>query len=376
MLRCLSHVGQLRFIISICCILFLYSSAYAEEAIQAPVTAPLSLESDVVLPETIRQSTDSEEADEVPSAALALPPPLEPPPLKKVSLMLDWYLSPQHASLIVAKERGLFTAQGLEMELQTPADPSVAIKLLTAGEVDLALTRQPLLHLFAHEGVPVTRIATLIETPLTAVIVKGEAQPENTRHLAGLHYGYSTREGVNLLVPELVPRSVRQTDGFLVPQSVHFNAASAMSEGSIDAVADGFYHFLPHQLSALGITTHTVRYSDLGVPRHDGLVIVANSNSLAKHTDTWTRFLNAVEEANDWIVENPAATWQLIIDTNPILDNPTNAAAWPDILRRMALRPAALDSRRYASFETYLLQEGLIDEVLPVSRLAVDPFAL
>ena len=55
--------------------------------------------------------------------------------------MLDWYVSPQHAALIVAKQRGLFAAQGLELELLTPADPSIAIKLLTAGEVDLALTR-------------------------------------------------------------------------------------------------------------------------------------------------------------------------------------------------------------------------------------------
>lgn len=376
MLRCLSRVGQLRSTISIFCILFFVSTAYAEDAHSSSAVTQLSLDSDVILPEAFWSISDNDDADEVPSAALVLPPPLEPPPLKNISLMLDWYLSPQHAALIVAEERGLFIAQGIEVELQTPADPSIAIKLLAAGEVDLALTRQPLLHLFAHEGVPVTRIATLVETPLTAVIVKGEAQLESASHLANLHYGYSTREGANLLVPELVPRSVRQSDSFLTPQSVHFNAASAMDEGSIDAIADGFYHFLPHQLSALGITTHVVRYSDLGIPRHDGLVVVANSNALVKQTDKWSRFLNAVEEASHWMVENPEATWQLIVDAHPILDNPTNAAAWPDILRRLALSPAALDSRRYAGFETYLYQEGLIDEVLPVSRLAVDPFAL
>ncbi len=374
MVRCLSGVGQLRFFITIFCIFFLFSSAYAQDTDAQDEQPPLSLESELVVVEELWQTSADEEIEEAPSTALALPPPLEPPPLRSVSLMLDWYLSPQHAALIVAKERGLFIAQGLDVELQTPADPSVAIKLLSAGEVDLALTRQPLLHLFAHHGAPITRVATLIETPLTAVIVKGTAQPENATHLAGLHYGYSTQEGADILIRELVPRSVRQTDGFLTPQSVHFNAVSAMDGGDIDAIADGFYHSLPQALAANGIATHTLHYAELGVPRHDGLVMIANSNSLAKHGETWSRVIIAVEEASDWIVNNPEAAWTLLVEAHPILDNATNVAAWPDIQRRMALSPAALDTRRYGAFETYLLHKGLTDAVLPVSRVAVDLF--
>ena len=59
-----------------------------------------------------------------------------------------------------------------------------------------------------------------------------------------------------------------------------------------------------------------------------------------------------------------------------MLDNDINAGAWEDILRRMALNPAALDSRRYAAFETFLQQTGITSDVLPVSRLAVDPHTL
>ena len=160
-------------------LLFSFSATYAnEERDSGNLDAPLSLESDVALPEGLWPAGDNSAAEvpeEAPSMAVIPPPPLDPPPLKQLTLMLDWYLSPQHAALIVAKERALFAAQGLEIELLTPADPSIAIKLLAAGEVDLALTRQPLLHLHAHDGAPITRIATLIETPLNAVIVAGEA---------------------------------------------------------------------------------------------------------------------------------------------------------------------------------------------------------
>ena len=363
-------------------LLFSFSATYAnEERDSGNLDAPLSLESDVALPEGLWPAGDNSAAEvpeEAPSMAVIPPPPLDPPPLKQLTLMLDWYLSPQHAALIVAKERALFAAQGLEIELLTPADPSIAIKLLAAGEVDLALTRQPLLHLHAHDGAPITRIATLIETPLNAVIVAGEAPAPAAvaDALADLHYGYSTREGRDVLVEQLLPRSVRQVDDFVAPESVHFDAADALRSSRVDAVADGFFHTLPQQLASDGIVTHTVRYSDIDIPRHDGLILLANSDSVARQATTWSRLLIALEEASNWMIEHPEEAWTLLVTTHPVLDNPINQEAWDDLLRRVALSPAALDERRYAAFESYLQSAGVTENSIPVTRLAVNPHLL
>ncbi|HDZ46569.1 hypothetical protein LCGC14_0317490 [marine sediment metagenome] len=382
MLRCLSRHWLVALLPVIFTLLFLNSVSYAsnddqengQEDVQESTT--LTLDTEVVVPHALWLPAESMGEDEAPTMAITPAPPLEPPPLKNISLMLDWYLSPQHAALIIARERGLYAAQGLEVDIQSPADPSIAIKLLTAGDVDLALTRQPLLHLHAHEGAPITRIATLIETPLTAVIVMGAEPLEVEKNLAGLHYGYTTREGLNLSIPRLVPRSVQQTDDYSAPENLHFDPARALREGQADAVADGFFHFLPPQLATEGITTHLVRFDALDIPRYDGLVVLANSDSLVRRADTWSRFVLAVEEASHWIIENPTAAWELLIAAHPVLDNDINTAAWDDILRRMALSPAALDSKRYNALETYLLQRGQIDATFPLSRLAVDPHTL
>ncbi|NYT73391.1 ABC transporter substrate-binding protein [Halomonas sp. QX-2] len=378
MLRCLLRCWHPILLSLIVTLLFSNSVIYAnEEREESPSeTAPLTLDTDVEVPEAFWRTIDSESVEEVPTMAQTPAPPLEPPPMKHITLMLDWYLSPQHAALVIAKERGLYAAQGLEVEIQSPADPSIAIKLLTAGEVDLALTRQPLLHLQVHNGAPITRIATLIETSLTAVIVTGEEQAETENTLAGLHYGYTTGEGRDLSIPRLLPRSVQQTDDFTPPINLHFDPIRAMREGQIDAVADGFYHYLPQQLATEGINTHVIRFDELDIPRNDGLVVLANSDTLVRRADTWSRFVLALEQASHWIINNPDAAWELLISAHPVLENDINANAWEDILRRMALSPAALDSRRYAGFETFLLKMGLTDATLPVSRLAVDPHTL
>lgn len=378
MLRCLSRYWHPILLSLTFTLLFFNSASYATEGIEESTQAapPLTLDTDVEVPNAFWRTTGSESEEEVPTMAQTPAPPLEPPPVKKVTLMLDWYLSPQHAALVIAHERGLYAAQGLEVEIQSPADPSIAIKLLTAGEVDLALTRQPLLHLHAHNGAPITRIATLIETSLTAVVVMGAEQPETENTLAGLHYGYTTGEGRDLSIPRLLPRSVQQTDDFSAPVNLHFDPIRAMREGQIDAVADGFYHYLPQQLATEGINTHTIRLNELDIPRNDGLVVLANSDTLVRRADTWSRFVLALEQASHWIIDNSDAAWELLINAHPVLDNEINASAWEDILRRMALNPAALDSRRYAAFETYLQQMGVTSAPLPVSRLAVDPHAL
>lgn len=338
--------------------------------------APLSLESDVQLPDSLWHIEEG--TNDVPTTVIAPPEPLATPPLETVNIMLDWFLSPQHAPILLAKERGLFQRQGLEVQWQSPGDPSLPTKLLAAGEVDLALGRQSLLHLSVHQGAALTRIATLIETPLNAVITTtehvsdGPAQDElNT--LATLHFGYTTREGEQLVIPELVPSSMRQSDEALPPESLHFDAARALAEQQVQVVADGFYHTLPAQLATEGMEAKVIAYEALSIPRHDGLIVMANSQSLNKRADTWVSFVIALEDATNWMIDNPNLAWETLIDAYPVLDNSINANAWEDLLRRTALSPAALDTRRYQAYEAFLHQRDISDTPLTVEQLAINP---
>ena len=58
---------------------------------------------------------------------------------KPLIVMLDWFVNPDHAALIVAQEKGFFAAQNVAVELQTPADPNDPPKLVGAGQADLAV---------------------------------------------------------------------------------------------------------------------------------------------------------------------------------------------------------------------------------------------
>ena len=66
---------------------------------------------------------------------------------EKLTLLLDWFVNPDHAPIIVADKRGYFAERGLEVEIIAPADPNDPPKLVAAGQADIAISYQPQLHI-------------------------------------------------------------------------------------------------------------------------------------------------------------------------------------------------------------------------------------
>ena len=86
-------------------------------------------------------------------------------------MLLDWFVNPDHAPLIVAREKGYFAANGLEVDLIAPADPNDPPKLVAAGKADIAVSYQPQLHVQVDQGLLLKRIGTLVATPLNSLVV-------------------------------------------------------------------------------------------------------------------------------------------------------------------------------------------------------------
>ena len=90
---------------------------------------------------------------------------------EKVSLLLDWFVNPDHAAIIIAQQKGFFEKNNLEVEIMEPADPTMPPKLVAAKKADLAVDYQPQLQMQVAEGLPLVRIATLVNSPLNSLIV-------------------------------------------------------------------------------------------------------------------------------------------------------------------------------------------------------------
>ena len=319
-------------------------------------------------------SVDTPSRPSVPALALRPAEPIEPPPVTTLQIMLDGYPSPRHAALFVARERGLFASRGLDVTLATPADPDVPSKLLAASRIDLAVSRQPLLHLQVDRGLPLVRVASLIATPLSALVVREDGTIETPAQLAGSRIGHADIDSRDVLLAALLKGAAIRDDE-VETEALNFRLGDALREGRVDGVIGAMRHRLHRELADEGLATRVLRIEALGIPLHDGLVLLANRDHLGPQREAIRRLVATLEEATAWIANHPDEAWALLASAEPALDTAVNREGWDMVRGRLNLSPAALDQGRYRRFEDYLFEAGLIQERHPVSRLAIDPGA-
>lgn len=287
----------------------------------------------------------------------------------KLTLMLDWFINPDHAPIILAQDKGFFAEAGLEVDIIAPADPADPPRLVAAGKADLAVGYQPQLHLQVHEGLPLVRVGTLVGMPLSCVMVQADGPVQSIADLKGRKIGYSVAGTEQAVLSVLLAKAgLKLLDVELV--NVNWSLTPALLSGQVEATLGAFRNFELTQMALAGGKGRCFHVEEEGLPAYDELIFLANSESL--NPDQVRRFLHAIERATQYMLNHPEEARATFAAHAPDLDDALNAAAWDDTFGRFALSPAALDHGRYARFETFLLEAGLIKDILPVSQLALD----
>jgi putative hydroxymethylpyrimidine transport system substrate-binding protein len=287
-----------------------------------------------------------------------------------LTLMLDWFVNPDHGPILVAKQRGYFDQVGLDVEIVAPADPNDPPKLVAAGQADIGVSYQPQLHIQVDQGLPLVRIGTLIATPLNCLLVLADGPVKQIADLKGRKVGFSVGGFEDALLKAMFAGHGLGLDAVELV-NVNFALVPALLAKQVDGVIGAFRNFELNQLELQGQPGRAFYPEEEGVPAYDELIFIANAKLLKD--DRLPRFLDAIEAGVLYLVNHPDESFKLFVTGRPELDDELNRRAWRDTLRRFALRPAALDRARYARFATFLAQQGLIKSPPPpVETYAVE----
>ena len=287
----------------------------------------------------------------------------------KITLLLDWFVNPDHGPIIIAEEKGYFKDAGLDVEVIAPADPADPPKLVAAGRAELAISYQPQLHLQVAEGLPLVRVGTLVATPLNCLLVLADGPIKSIADLRGGKVGFSVAGVEEALLTTILERNGVGLDEIDLV-NVNWSLSPSLMSGQVDAVIGAFRNFELNQMDIEGVKGRCFYLEEEGLPAYDELIYIANRDSMNK--DVIRRFLQATELATQYIINHPQESWDIFKSTAKELDDELNKRAWVDTLPRLALRPAALDAGRYVRFEAFLKDAGLLKDTRAVEMLAVD----
>ncbi len=288
---------------------------------------------------------------------------------EKLTVLLDWFVNPDHGPLIVAQQRGFFAEAGLEVEMIEPADPNDPPRLVAAKKAEIAISYQPQLHIQVGAGLPLARIATLVATPLNTLLVLDESPVKTIADLKGRKVGFSVGGFEDaLLAAMLEPRGLSLKDIELI--NVNFSLSPALMSGQVDAVIGAYRNFELNHLEIEGRKGRAFYVEEEGVPAYDELIAVTHRDRL--EDPALARFVDAMERGVQYLVNHPEESWKLFVSYKPELDDELNRRAWRDTLPRFALRPAALDRGRYEAFGRFLEKQGVVEKLPPSADYAVE----
>jgi putative hydroxymethylpyrimidine transport system substrate-binding protein len=304
-------------------------------------------------------------------AAALLLPPSGAKAAEQLTLILDWFINPVHAPVIIAREKGFFRDAGLDVDVKVPADPNDPPKLVAAKQADIGGSYQPQLHLQVDEGLPVLRIGTAISTPLNTLVVLQDGPVKNLADLKGKKVGYSVGGFETAILGAMLGEAGLEI-GDVELVNVNFSLSPALASGQVDGVIGAYRNFELFQLAMEGRPGRAFYPEEMGVPAFDEMIYITHRDN--RDDPRLKSFLSAIERATLWLVNHPDEGWDVFKSTDRTLDDELNHRAWGATISRFSHSPAALDHGRYDRFARFLKDQGLIKEVRPLNTYAVDLF--
>ena len=284
------------------------------------------------------------------------------------TLILDWFVNPDHAPLFAAKYCGAYEKAGLDVKLIAPTDPDLPPRLVAAGKADAALTYQTQLYLLVDQGLPVRRTGTLINKPLNTLTALKRSGISKLTDLKGRKVGYSVA-GVEPVIIGAMLKHVGMSLQDIQLVNVNFELVSSLRSNEVDAVIGTYRTYEDIQLAQAGLDPVIFLPEDYGVPPSDELLLLSNVSGLKN--PALPAFLGALKAGVAALKADPNGMLAKFLKDNPSLNDRLDIASWHALPSYFATDPAALNTKRYETYRDFLFENGVIKQRLPLGDYAV-----
>jgi len=236
-----------------------------------------------------------------------------------VSVVLDWFPWSNHAGLFIAKDRGYFAAEGLDVDIHPPADPSTVLQTVATGRDDFGINYQTGVLIARQEGVPVVSIAAIVQHPLNSVMsLKGSGITE-PKDLAGKTVGWPGIPDNEFLLATMLKSQGKSLDDVELV-NVGFDLVPALIGKKVDAIVGAYW--VHESISAInqGFPVNIMRMEHYGVPDFYELVLVTNEEKIKENPELVQRFVRAVTRGYQDAIADPQGAVELLKRVRPEVD--------------------------------------------------------
>lgn len=282
--------------------------------------------------------------------------------LKKMTLILDWYPSPNHIPIYTGLQKGIFAKHGIDLIIKKPHDFPEIPSLISSGLADFALYTMPHTILSATRGNDITVAAILIPSPTNGFYHLKQNGGCCLGHYDGKTFA-STYHFLSRATGPIIEKSHHIK--FHDKQKLRCDVLTALVTDSASLVSGALYNIEGENWKYHGIDVCYHSFEDLGIPSYCELVFLANRKSEVEIR--W--FREAIAECITYCRENPEESFTCYLGYQSHKSKKTidwERKAWKVTLPLLA-EQQTLDRNQWERFYSWMKSEKLINQDVNVN---------
>jgi NitT/TauT family transport system substrate-binding protein len=237
----------------------------------------------------------------------------------KVSVQLDWIVRGDHAMFFVAKQKGYFAKQGMDVTaIRRGTGTPNALRLVGDGEANFGFGDLPTLAVARSQDVPVVALVAVNQhSPLGMMALAKKFTLHTPQDLKGLNVGVQPAGSTYVFLRAFLNANGMTLDD-IKQSTVNPPYENYLLLGRVDALPGYLDAEVPELEAKAGGpgSLSILQGSDFGYNVY-GSGLFTSEKMIADHSDLVQRFVNAYAEAFADVVNNPDEAADLTIKENP-----------------------------------------------------------
>ena len=291
--------------------------------------------------------------------------------LKKITFALDWTPNTNHTGLYVAREKGFFAQEGLEVEIVQPSEDGAEVMVATnRAQFGVGFQDSIAPALCQEEEFPVIAVAALLQHNTSGLISLKKAGIDRPRALEGKKYATWESPVELSTIQTLVEKDGGDFSKVQLIPSTVYDVVTALNT-EIDSV----WIYYAWDGIKMEIEGYETNYLDFGKidPVFDYYtpIIISGTDFLKKEPKTARTFLKALARGYQYSVENPEEAAEILCKAAPELDRDLVFASqkWiNDYYISDAKKWGYIEAERWNRFYRWLNDSKLMPGLLPENK--------
>jgi NitT/TauT family transport system substrate-binding protein len=299
------------------------------------------------------------------------------PTTEKLTLGLGYIPSVQFAPFYVAREKGYFTEQGLDVVFQHGFETDF-IKLVGTDELQFAIASGEEVILAQAQGLPVIYVMTWYNQFPVVVFALKEKGLSTPKSLEGHRVGIPGLFGASFVAWKALVYAAGIDESKVTLESIGFTQAEAVMQGRVDAALD-YAVSGPVKLRQAGREVDVIKVSNyINLPSNG---LVTNEKTIRERPELVQRMVRALLQGLKDTLDHPDEAFAISLQAVPEAGGENeivNRAIFDTVLDEW--RPPAgkalgwSDPARWSQAARFMREMGLVDVEINVDALFTNRF--